>query len=99
VLVHFDEVHYAERLHYDRPIELALEVFQANSLANIELLQSLSEEQWRREGNQQKPWPLTVEGWLEDEVLHVHNRLMQIVNAPAGGRVITDPAEGLRLER
>ena len=99
VLVHLDEIHYAERLHYDRPVEVSLDAFRANSLANIELLGSLTEDQWRREGNQQKPWPLTVEGWLEDELLHVHNRLMQILNAPTGGRVIADPDEGLKLER
>ncbi|HEY7465228.1 MAG TPA: DinB family protein [Dehalococcoidia bacterium] len=99
VLVPLDEVHYAERLHYDRPVEASLEAFRANSAANIELLKSLTEEQWRRQGNQQKPWPLTVEGWLEDEVLYIHNRLMQIMNAPTGGRVIADPEGGLKLER
>jgi hypothetical protein len=99
VLLHFDEVHYAERAHYDRPIQVSLEAFRANSLANIELLSSLTEDQWRREGNQQKPWHLTVEDWLSEEVTHIHNRLMQILNAPAGGRVIADPEEGLKLER
>ncbi|HLG12381.1 MAG TPA: DinB family protein [Dehalococcoidia bacterium] len=99
VLVPFDESHFAERLHYNRPVEASLDAFRANSFANIELLESLTEEQWRRAGNQQKPWPLTIEGWLEEEVLHIHNRLMQIVNAPAGGRVIADPDEGLKLSR
>ena len=99
VLVPLDENHYAERLHYDRPVEVSLDAFRANSVANVELLEAITNDQWRREGNQQKPWPLTIDGWLEDEVLHVHNRLMQIINAPTGGRVIADPAEGLRLER
>ena len=66
VLVHFDEVHAAERLHYNRHIEASLAAFRANSLANIELPRALTDEQWRREGNQQKPWSLTVEDWLAE---------------------------------
>jgi len=36
-------------------------------------------------------WPLTVKSWLEDNVDHIHNRLMQILNAASGGHVIADP--------
>jgi hypothetical protein len=90
VLVPWDEHHYAERLHYERPISASLEAFRANSLLNLDVLKYLTEDQWHRQGNQQKPWPLTVEGWLEDEVLHVQTCLMHILNAPTGGRVIPD---------
>ena len=90
VLIVWDPEHYAERLHYNRPIEVSLEAFNAVANANLELLRSLTDDQWRRDGNQQRPWTLTVEAWLDDHVTHLHNRLMQILNAPTGGRVISD---------
>jgi hypothetical protein len=91
VLVPWDGAHDDERLHYNRPILVDLEAFKATALSNIELLHALTDEQWRREGNQQKPWSLTVESWLEENVTHVHDHLMQILNAPSGGRAIPDP--------
>jgi len=62
-----------------------------NSLYNIELLQALSDSEWQRQGNQQRMWPLAVESWLEDNVDHIRNRLMQILNSTGGGQVIADP--------
>jgi len=91
VLDHWDESRFSEHLHYDLPIDAPLASFRANAEANIELLKVLSEREWRREGNQQRSWPLTVEGWLEDNVAHIRNRLMQILNATSGGQVLPDP--------
>jgi hypothetical protein len=81
VLQHWDEERYAQRLHYDRPIGPAIEAFKATALVNTELLERLSEQEWRREGNQERPWPISVESWLEEKVEHLHQRLMQILNA------------------
>ncbi|HLF78760.1 MAG TPA: DinB family protein [Dehalococcoidia bacterium] len=92
VLEHWDETQYSRHLHYDRPIKTALEAFRLNAQSNIELLQVLSEREWQREGNQQRMWPLTVESWLEDNVDHIRNRLMQILNATSGGQVLADPS-------
>ena len=92
VLPHWDPAHYAERLHYDRPIDVSLEAFRAMALSNVELMERLTEDQWRREGNQQKPWKLTVEGWMEENLAHVHECLLAIMNAHTGGRVIPDPS-------
>ena len=91
VLEHWDETQYSRHLHYDRPIEASLQAFGALARSNVDLLLALSENEWQREGNQQRMWPLTVEGWLEDNVDHIHNRLMQILNAVSGGQVIPDP--------
>ena len=93
VLVHWDEDRYAERLFYDTPVALALDAFRAMALLNIEILGRLNDEQWQREGNQQRPWTMTVESWLDDKVKHIHDCLMQILNAPSGGRAIPDPHE------
>ena len=91
VLERWDPPPYVvERLHYHRPIEASLAVFTAAANSNIDLLRTLSEEQWRRQGNIQRPWTISVENWLEENVSQLHNRLMQIINAPHGGRVIPD---------
>jgi len=92
VLGSYDEAQYARRLHYDRPIGAAREAFAAVARANIDLLRSLSDDQWKREGIQNRPWRLTVETWLEENVAHVQGHLMQILNAASGGRVIADEA-------
>jgi hypothetical protein len=91
VLEHWDETQYSRHLHYDLPIAASLASFRANAMANIELLKVLSEREWKREGNQQRMWPLTVESWLEDNVDHIRNRLMQLLNASSGGQVLVDP--------
>lgn len=90
LLQDWDSELYARRLSYARPIRTSLESFRAVAASNIELLRLLTPEQWRREGNQHKPWTLTVEGWLEDRVGEIHNDLMQILNAPTGGRAISN---------
>ncbi len=90
VLHYWDEKLYAERLHYERPIANSMELFRAAAHSNIELLRSLKDEQWKRAGNIQKPWTLTVDDWLAEEVTNVHNRLMDVINAPHGGRAIPD---------
>ncbi|HEY7268513.1 MAG TPA: hypothetical protein VH951_01680, partial [Dehalococcoidia bacterium] len=85
VLQHWDEAAYVERLHYGRPVELSTEAFIALAMANAELLETLSEQEWRREGNQERPWPLSVDGWLEERVEAIYQRLMQILNAAGSG--------------
>jgi hypothetical protein len=91
VLERWDPPPYViERLHYHRPIAASLAVFTACGNSNVDLLQTLSEDQWRRQGNVQRPWTISVENWLEENVVQLHNRLMQIINAPTGGRVIPD---------
>ena len=91
VLERWDPPPYVlERLHYHRPIHESLAVFTACGVSNVDLIKTLSEDQWRRQGNIQRPWTISFENWLEENVAQLHNRLMQIINAPTGGRVITD---------
>jgi hypothetical protein len=91
VLSYWDGTHAPERLHYERSIESSLAAFQAVARASIDVLHSLTEEQWRRDGKLQHPWPFTVEDWLEAHVKRVHTGLMLFLNAQSGGRVIADP--------
>jgi len=97
VLHHWNAEQYAARLHYDRPVARSMELFRAAALANVELLQCLTNDQWRRAGNIQKPWSLTIEDWLMEQVNTVHNLLMDVINAPHGGRAIPDPHDGPQL--
>src|SRR5206468_9455211 len=46
----YDEAEFARRLHYDRPIEHAVAVFAAVRVANLDLLDALTEEEWARTG-------------------------------------------------
>ena len=91
VLTPWDKSHYSERLHYVRPIATAVALFRAAVEDDIELLLTLTDDQWRREGNQQKPWHLTVESWLDENVFRLRGHLLEVMNAHSGGRVIPDP--------
>jgi hypothetical protein len=59
----------------------ALAAFEATARVNGVLPERLSDKEWKREGNQERPWPVSVESWLEEKVGHLHQRLMQILNA------------------
>jgi hypothetical protein len=90
VLHHWDHERYAERLHYDRPVSASLAAFESLAHANLELLELLTEAQWRREAKDQRPWNITVDNWLDEKVRDLNNSFMEIINAPTGGRVIED---------
>jgi hypothetical protein len=91
VLTPWDKAHYSERLHYARSIETAVALFRAAVEDDIGLLLTLTDDQWKREGNQQKPWSLTVESWLDENVVRLRGHLLEVMNAHSGGRVIPDP--------
>jgi hypothetical protein len=46
----YDEPEWARRLHDDRPIETSLAVLPAVRGASLQLLESLTEEEWLRAG-------------------------------------------------
>jgi hypothetical protein len=78
VLERWDPPHYVlERLHYHRPIRASLDVFTACGISNVDLLRTLSEEQWRRQGNIQRPWTISV----EDD----HQRTLRRARHPGSG--------------
>jgi hypothetical protein len=91
VLTPWDKSHYSSRLHYARPVATAVALFRAAVEDDVELLLTLTDDQWRREGNQQKPWHLTVESWLDENVVRLRGHLLEVMNAHSGGRVIPDP--------
>jgi hypothetical protein len=50
VIQGYDEPEYARRLHYDRPIGASLELMRASRESTSELLDRMSESDWRRVG-------------------------------------------------
>ena len=77
----YDQDRFAERLHYDRPHEAALEAFRYAREATAQLLDRLSEEDWRREGTHSEVGPFGVQQWLETYAPHAHRHARQIVEA------------------
>jgi hypothetical protein len=75
----YDEEEFARRLHYDRPVESSLEVFRAVRVASAELLESLSEDEWAREGTHSESGRYMVDDWLEIYADHAHNHATQML--------------------
>lgn len=80
----YDEPEYARRLHYDRPIASSLAVLRAVRDASLELLESLSEDEWNRSGTHSESGAYSVERWLRIYSKHSHDHAEQIRKARRG---------------
>ena len=80
----YDEAEFARRLHYERAIEPSLAVFAAVRAANIELLDTLTEDEWARTGTHSDDGPYSVERWLQIYADHGHDHADQIRRAREG---------------
>jgi hypothetical protein len=80
----YDEKAFAQRLHYDRPIDQSLAVFEAVRRSNLELLEQLTEDEWARTGTHSEDGHYSVEGWLEIYAHHGHDHADQIRRAREG---------------
>jgi hypothetical protein len=74
----YDEPEYARRLHYDRAIEPSLAVLRAVREASLQLLLSLSDEEWQRAGTHSESGRYAVEDWLRIYAGHSHDHASQI---------------------
>jgi hypothetical protein len=79
VIQGYDEEEFARRLRYDRPIASSLEVFRAVRAASAELLESLSEDEWAREGMHSESGRYTMDDWLEIYAAHAHDHAAQML--------------------
>ena len=77
----YDQDEFARRLHYDRPIEASLEAFKAARRTTAEILDRMTDEEWRREGTHTEHGRYTVERWLEIYSTHAHKHAEQILVA------------------
>ena len=74
----YDQDEFARRLHYDRPIEASLEAFKNARRTTAEILDRLTEEDWRREGTHSEHGRYSVARWLEIYAAHAHGHADQI---------------------
>jgi len=84
VIQGYDEEEFARRLHYDRPIEPSLAVLQAVRAASIQLLETLTAEEWRRAGTHSDSGAYSVGDWLRIYAGHAHDHADQIRRARRG---------------
>lgn len=84
-LIHgYDEPEWARRLHYDRPIEASQAVVAAVRAASLQLLESLTPEEWARTGTHSESGSYSVDRWLEIYAAHTHEHADQIRQARRG---------------
>ena len=84
----YDQDEFARRLYYDeRPIEASLDALNAARRSTGEILDRLTEAEWRREGTHSEAGRYTPERWLEIYAVHAHAHADQILAARAAGRL------------
>jgi hypothetical protein len=74
----YDQDDFARRLYYDRPIEASLDAFNASRRTTAEILDCMSEDDWRREGTHTEHGRYTMDRWLEIYSTHAHKHAEQI---------------------
>jgi hypothetical protein len=84
VIAGYDEPVWANRLHYDRPIEASVAVMRAVREASVQLLEAIDEQEWSRMGTHTESGPYSVEGWLRIYASHPHEHAEQIRAARGG---------------
>ena len=86
VIQGYDEPEYARRLHYDRPIEPSLAVLRAVREASLQLLETLTPDEWDRRGTHSDSGRYSVDDWLRIYAAHSHDHADQIRRARATQR-------------
>lgn len=75
----YDQDQYAVRLKYnERDFAPALEAFHAARANTAQILDSLSDEDWTREGTHTESGRYSVEDWLRIYAAHAHDHAAQI---------------------
>ena len=78
VIQGYDQDEFARRLYYDRPHEMALDLFRCARSATAEILERLTPAQWIREGTHTEVGAFGVEQWLTTYAEHAHKHARQI---------------------
>jgi hypothetical protein len=79
----YDEAHWATVLHYDRPIDASLAVFQAVRAASGELLSTIEDADLARTGVHSDSGTYSLTDWLEIYADHAEAHAAQIRGALA----------------
>jgi len=79
VIQGYDQDQYSTKLRYnERDIAPALEAFRAARATTAQLLERMTEEDWRREGTHTESGRYTAEDWLRIYAAHAHGHADQI---------------------
>jgi hypothetical protein len=81
VIVGYDEELYARRNHYERAIASALAVVEAVRASSLELLGSLTDEEWERSGSHSESGRYSIDDWLRIYASHPHDHADQVRRA------------------
>jgi hypothetical protein len=74
----WEENDYADRLRYDRPIDASLATIAALVASNVELVETMSDADWQREGTHSELGRFGMERWVERAAGHIHEHAEQI---------------------
>jgi hypothetical protein len=74
----YDQDEFSRRLYYNRPIEASLAAFKAARQTTAEILDRMTEAEWRREGTHSEIGRYTIDQWLEIYSVHAHDHAQQI---------------------
>ena len=75
----YDQESYAARLRYnERDIAPALDALRGARATTAQLLDSMTEEDWSREGTHSESGRYTARDWLKIYAAHAHNHAAQI---------------------
>jgi hypothetical protein len=77
-IVGYDEKVFAESLTRDRPIEPSLEAVRWARESTLQILERLTEDEWKKAGTHTELGPYSVERWLEVYAAHCHDHAAQI---------------------
>src|ERR1043165_7837017 len=75
----YDQDEYAAKLNYNRrDLAPALDAFRAARATTAQLVDLMTEEDWKREGTHSESGSYTTEDWLRIYAAHAHNHAAQI---------------------
>jgi len=81
VIEGYDEATFARKLTFDRPIEPSLEAMRWARETSAQLLERLTDQDWRKVGTHTENGPYSVEDWLTIYAAHAHDHAEQIKRA------------------
>jgi hypothetical protein len=74
----YDEKAFALTLTRDRPIAPSIEAMRWAREASLQILDRLTEDEWKRKGIHAESGPYSVDRWLEIYAAHPHEHAVQI---------------------
>ena len=77
----YDEVRFAAKLTSDRPIEASLQAMRWARESTVQILERLTDEEWRRSGTHSERGSYSVEDWLSIYANHGHDHAKQVARS------------------